>query len=245
VLLGASNLTFGLRTVVAAARARLGAPLDVLSAQGCGRSYRSRQSLLGRTLVSIDACGLWRALAERPKLPTYALLTDFGNDLGYGSRAEQVEPWIARALDRLQPFDAQIVVTGLPLASLQRMPAWEFGLWARVLFPLRRIERTRLLVEAEDLERRIVELARTRGLARVEPQLAWYGRDPIHVARAHRAAAWGAYVAGWKCAPHAGATSPLRIRGRAWYEQVRVFGVERGRAQPSAGCADGSMISLY
>lgn len=247
VLLGASNLSGGLRTVVDAARARLGGPLDVLAAPGKGRSYALESRFATRALPGIDACGLWRELERRAPLPTYALATDLGNDLAFGARAVQIEAWLARVLDRLQARAAEVVVTRPPLATLLAVPAWEFRLWAALFFPLRTIERELLLAQAQELDERVVALAQARGLVLLAPDPSWYGRDPIHIARAHRAAAWSTYAAGWKRipTPDARPAPPARLDGRLWYERVRILGFECGRAQPCARLDDGTTLSLY
>src|SRR5690606_17242178 len=71
VMLGASNLTRGVSTVLATAQAYWGAnPVDALFALGHGRSYGITTNVLGRILSSIRDCGLWKALDDRPSAPT-------------------------------------------------------------------------------------------------------------------------------------------------------------------------------
>jgi hypothetical protein len=94
VLLGASNLTRGISTVVESAQQIWGGPLDVCCALGHGRSYGWTSNFLGRSLPGIVGCGLWPALESRPKLPTAALITDIGNDLMYGAPVQQVLLWV-------------------------------------------------------------------------------------------------------------------------------------------------------
>jgi hypothetical protein len=64
VLLGASNLTRGISTVIETARLTLGSPLDVYAALGHGRSYGTRSSILfgARALPGIVESDLWDAL---------------------------------------------------------------------------------------------------------------------------------------------------------------------------------------
>src|SRR5690242_2621175 len=73
VLLGASNLTRAIATVLETALGVWGGPLDVLAALGNGRSYGLRKAWLWRELPGIAGCGLWDAWERRPPAPTAAL----------------------------------------------------------------------------------------------------------------------------------------------------------------------------
>jgi hypothetical protein len=245
VLLGASNLAIGLNAAASAARSRLGAPLEVFAAAGRGRSYGQVSRFLGRVLPGIDACGLWRALDASPAAPTYALVTDLGNDLAFGASAEQVQGWLEVSLARLAAHGAQTVITGLPLATVERISPVAFRFWAKLLFPWHAIERSRLLEQARELEARLEKLASERGLAKVDPQLEWYGRDPIHVRSARRAEAWRRYVSPWSGAESVEPHARVKFDGWPWYEQVRLFGFECGRAQPCARFEGHSSLRVF
>ncbi|HEY2881946.1 MAG TPA: hypothetical protein VGJ15_05920, partial [Pirellulales bacterium] len=78
VLLGASNLTRGISTIVETAHNLWGPRLEILVASGHGRSYGLKSVFLGRALPAIIHCGLWEALAERRNVPTVAMITDIG-----------------------------------------------------------------------------------------------------------------------------------------------------------------------
>lgn len=245
MLLGASNLAGGLRELAGVARARSGARVEIFAAAGNGRSYGQLSHFLGRVLPGIDACGLWPALDASTRARTVALVTDLGNDLAFGASAEQVQRWLEIALDRLARHDAQVVVTGLPLESVERMPPWEFRLWASVLFPWHKIVRERVLEQARELDGRLAELARARGLAKVDPRLEWYGHDPIHVKRSARAVAWRTYTEPWGGDAGPEQAKTPKLDGRLWYEQVRVLGVPCGVSQPCARFDATSSLRLY
>ena len=68
-----------------------------------------------RTLPGILESGLWRQLESFAAAPTRALVTDVGNDILYGFSAEQTLAWVAEAVERLQKFTKDIVLTDLPL----------------------------------------------------------------------------------------------------------------------------------
>lgn len=244
VLLGASNLAMGLGLAVDAARAQLGGSVEVLAAPGRGRSYGTRSRFLVRELVGIGDCGLWSELARRTPAPTYFVATDLGNDLAFGSSAREVEAWVESALARLVERGARGVLTGLPLARLERLGPREFELFRRVIFPFHRLDRVRVLAEARELEERSKELARRLGLAHVRLEERWYGADPIHFSRGAREEVWRTLVAPWAVASAAPPASAARS-GWLWYERARVAGLSVGRAQPCARLADGTTFSLY
>ena len=81
VALGASDLTRGLPSLVAAARDRWGRDVEVVAA-------------LGRP--GILQSGLWDALDRLPRTATRAPVTDVGNDILYGF--ERVKPQTGTAL---------------------------------------------------------------------------------------------------------------------------------------------------
>ena len=89
VLLGASNLTRGISTAVETTRRAVGGPAEYFIAMGHGRSYGARSRVMGRGLPGITECGLWGALGDDHS-PTYALLTDVGNDVAYGASVDTI-----------------------------------------------------------------------------------------------------------------------------------------------------------
>ncbi len=85
ILLGASNLTLSLRLVTHLMQQRFSGPSEILAAVGHGRAYGSANQVLSRGLPGIVNSGLWPQLNSIGVLPTYALLTDIGNDILFGS----------------------------------------------------------------------------------------------------------------------------------------------------------------
>ncbi len=101
VLLGASNLTRGVSTVIETAAAYWGRPLEVFAALGHGRSYGAASSVMGRELPGIVQCGLWEDLRRQGAAATAALITDVGNDLLYGAPPEVIADWVQQCAERL------------------------------------------------------------------------------------------------------------------------------------------------
>jgi hypothetical protein len=244
VLLGASNLTFAFSRVIAAARGRAGGPLAVLGAVGHGRSYGRWSNVFGRGLPGIVECGLWDALAAGEG-QTMALLTDVGNDIGYGESAADVAGWVETCLDRLERVGARVALTLLPAANIARLGPLRFRLTGGLLYPGRPLRRDRVLAEVAELDARLRALATARGCRLVVPRPEWYGADAIHIRRRALEAAWDEQLgACWDGASAGGADAGPRLRGLAPACRT-VLGVEVRRPQPCAVLGDGTSVALY
>jgi hypothetical protein len=249
ILLGASNVTLGLSTVIATAQQAWGSPLDIMAAIGHGRSYGAASTVLGRTLPGIVQCGLWEDLSRRPPLPTAALVTDIGNDVIYGRRVEVILRWVQTCLERLQQVADRLVVTRLPLAVLQRTPDWRLRLLISLFFPSSRFDHAQALAKARVLDHELLACAARYRAHIVQPQCAWYTWDPIHIARASRPVAWQNYLASWCDGEF---FSPARKSFSRWLATAQArplrwkrFGVERHCEQPTVRLSDGTTLSLY
>jgi hypothetical protein len=273
VLLGASNVRRGLDVALDTARRVLGGPLDVFAAYGLGRSYGQRRSVLGRALPGIAECGLWQALGRKPSVPTTALVTDVGNDLLYDVPVPDIAAWVGQCLDRLFEARVRVVMTPLPLCSITTLSTARFLAMRSILFPRCRFSLATVRERALDLDERLRQLARERGVVLAEHKPEWYRFDPIHVRRRYLARAWEELLSGWtEAAPlevgvrRAGFSPFLVDHGlkpalrtphpwgalRRWLylqrlppERHWLFGRERGHAQPAAVLADGTTLSVY
>ncbi|MEX0711077.1 MAG: hypothetical protein WD278_01930 [Pirellulales bacterium] len=249
VLLGASNLTRGISTVVETASLTWGRPLDVLAAMGHGRSYGQRSTVLGRGLPGIVECGLWRALADRPRGPAAALLTDVGNDLFYEVPVERIASWVETCLERLARIEARIVMTRMPVANLETVAPWQFRLMRALFFPMCRLAFDEVARRALALDERLCRLAREHGCCLVEHRAEWYGLDPIHIKLGHSPAAWCELLGSWA---QQALPAPASSSFSRWFylrllapELRWWFGIPRRSAQPSGLLPDGTTISLY
>jgi hypothetical protein len=262
ILLGASNLSRGLAIAVDEARAALAAPLELLAAPGRGRSYKLESRFLGRVLPGILDSGLWTALEEAPPRPTWALLTDVGNDLAFGVESARILEWVGESLDRVERARGRAVesdppgergrtaITTLPLFNFEGLAPWKFAFWSRLFFPGRGLERERLLERARELDAGLRELARTRGLALVEARPEWYGADPIHVKLARRRDAWRGAFRAWGDGPAVpGSGGLLGLTGLESQllppQRRRLLGLERVHRQPCRRLRDGTSLALY
>src|SRR5262245_54451258 len=111
ILLGASNLVRSISTVVETAREIWHEPIEIMAAIGHGRSYGQDSRMLGRKISGIFPCALWKDLQTRAPLPTVALVTDVGNDLGYGVDVDELTSWVDGCLDHLDRASATTIVT--------------------------------------------------------------------------------------------------------------------------------------
>ncbi len=241
VLLGASNLKISLPLVLDLVRRRAEGPVEALAACGHGRSYGTwSRFLFVRHLPGIVRCGLWGELAGRPPLPTFALVTDVGNDLVYGASVDEIAGWVEACLDRLGP-GTETVMTLLPLARLERLSFSQARLAAALLFPGRPALWPALLDRARALDERLRGAGRERGARLIEPAAEWYGLDPIHLRRRARRDAWSRILPE-PAGPVSKAGLPLPRLGAA---ESRLFGVTLRRPQPAVRLADGSTVSLF
>lgn len=247
VVLGASNVTRGFDALVARVRGAHRGPVEILAAHGCGRSFGLESRFLWvRELVSIDACGLWSALAER-STPTHALVCDIGNDLAYGVPPATVAGWVERAVDRLLEAGARVVVAGLPLSSLDRLGPVRFEVTRALFFPGRSIELKAMVEAAHDLNERLSISMRSRTVQFVAPKPQWFGLDPVHVRPSAVGEAWSTYLEalGLTRNPRHPALGE-RLRSLRRRPAIRHFaGFEQRRAQPCLRFDDGTSVSEY
>lgn len=249
VLLGASNIARSLATVIANAEQVLGEPLDILAAFGHGRSYGQASCVLGRTLPGITECGLWPALAARPPLPTYALLTDIGNDLLYDVPVPRIVTWIETCLVQLSTRQTRIIITELPLKNLEKLSDNRFTLLRTLLFPRSRRTLASTQRDAEQLNSAVVQLAERFAAQLLPHRTEWYGFDPIHLRLRHWPAAWHCYMQPWRndhpTTPASGTlTRWIYLRALPPAERL-LFGMRQTCPQPAGHLANGTRLAFY
>ncbi len=251
VLLGASNLTRALARVVATARCYCGGPIEILTALGHGRAYCNPSLLLGRGLSSIHDCRLWETLHGLPQAPTRALLTDVGNDLLLGSRAESIASSVRGCIERLQAKDARVTVTSLPVGNLDTLSPRRFLFFRRLFFPRCQLTLAEVAAETVELNARLQQMASELELTIVDLRPEWYGLDPIHIKTRYWSLAWGDILAPFYVGDQQRPTVPrpplahwpyLRLRRP---DEYTLFGIRRGKKQPHGRFADGTTISFF
>ncbi|WP_144995906.1 SGNH/GDSL hydrolase family protein [Polystyrenella longa] len=206
IVLGASNVAISLSRLVHSIRKSIPAerPLNLLIAGGHGRSYGMTSRVLARSLPGIRNCGIWDALEtirqQEPRnssLRPKALLTDVGNDLIYGVAVERLVGWVETCLERLQKYQADIVMTGIPLQSLARLSPLRYTMTQKMFFPTNSSEHGKMVGQATELNEQL-ELLAEKYHAAFEPQPGdWFGFDPIHFRGRQRPFIWQKLCQHW------------------------------------------------
>ena len=246
VLIGASNMTRGLGVLSRLTAETWGAPLDLLTAVGLGRSYGARSRVLGRSLPAVLECGLWPALEARGPGPMVAVLGDVGNDLLYGFDTDTILGWVETCALRLRAHGARLLLTSLPPAAGE-ISRTRFLLFRNLLFPWSRLRFEGLPQAVAALNAALRELASRQGAAYMELRREWYGFDPIHIRLRQSRGAWGEILSALgpvPACPPVGLARSLRTY-HLFAEQQWLFGREVRRAQPCVREPDGSTLSLY
>lgn len=181
ILLGASNLTLSLRLVTHLMQQRLNGPSEILAAVGHGRAYGLANQVLLRGLPGINASGLWPQLNSVGVLPTYALLTDIGNDILFGSNPEQILRSVVWCVEQLQMQSAKIVVTNLPMASIEDLSERRYTFYRNIFYPFCRLPRSETVSRVRAVHQGLIDLASHRNFTLYEQEPVWFGPDGIHV----------------------------------------------------------------
>lgn len=251
VLLGASNLTLSLNLITRLIQQKFGHPSDVLVAAGHGRSYGHYSQVLIRSLPGITSCNLWPHLESTNKMPTFAFLTDIGNDIPFGYEPGQLLEWIDFCIEKLQRQDARIVVTNLPMELIETLSERHFKVVRTLFFPFSRLTREELLERAHVVHQGLEEMASKMKFKLYEPNPCWFGPDIIHVLYWKRKEFYGGIID-----PIPDSVDVCKqfgnrpIRLSAWKQRPRfackkLLGWERRHPQPSGLLTDGTTISMY
>ena len=251
-MLGASNVTLSFPRFWHGLRRAFAEPLELFAAHGHGRSFGMWTRIGPRELPGIVQCRLWHDLAKMPPSDNVplALITDIGNDILYGADPQQIAEWIETCLQRLRELKANIVLTQLPVASALTLSPARFQFFRRAFFPGSRLNLEVVVDRAKQLNQLVLKLGRKFDVPTPELRGEWYGVDPIHIMRRHRAAAWSELLSPWfDPSPSAtfDAVSPTKSL-RLWRQRPnerRWFGRVQSGIQPTLRETCGSSLSLY
>jgi hypothetical protein len=257
VVLGASNVTLGFPRIVAEARRLFPGRVQIFAAHGHGRSYGRSSWAPFRTLPGLRECGLWEAFrsvreasrATGQQVPLYALLTDIGNDLVFGSSPERIDQWVNECISRLQAENARITIGRLPVFALKRLGRMRFAATRSFFFPKSPLTYERMLEDVPRLDALISARTSEVGAKSFIPRPEWYGFDPIHIRALSRSTAWNEILRRWFGEGPIEAQRPAAgMRRRHWLlapAERTIWGAKRTRAQPAFRWQDGSGIWLY
>jgi len=251
VLLGASNLTLSLNLVTRLIQDRCGRPSEVLIAAGHGRSYGHYSQVLVRGLPGITSCNLWAQLESGIKLPTYAFLTDIGNDLPYGHTPEKLLEWVSWCVDQLMRQETRIVMTNIPIVLIESLSDWHFKIIRSIFFPFSRLSRNDLVARAKVVHQGLEEMATDMKFQLYEQDPGWFGPDIVHVLYWKRKAVYQNFFNQFQVCDDKGKKDGYpRPQLAGWRQHPRfackkLLGRERRHPQPSARLDDGTTISMY
>ena len=251
LLLGASNLTLSLRTVIDLVQQRCGGPCDVKVAAGHGRSYGVTSQVLIRGLPGITDCALWPRLDAVEHLPSYAVLTDIGNDIPYGIDPRRLLNWVNWCIDRIQEHTAQIVMSNLPIATIESLSEAHYRIIRSVFFPFCRLSLRDVVERANIVHQGLADIAGDRRVILVESESEWFGPDAIHVIPWKRKAYYSRVCGRLQAADvdslngRDPGRTPLTWLRRPRFEQMTLLGRQRCQPQPSGRLSDGSLVSLF
>ncbi|SFN00466.1 hypothetical protein [Nitrosomonas communis] len=251
VLLGASNLTLSLRLVIQQIQHHCGGPSEVLAAAGHGRSYGQSSQVLIRELPGIIACDLWSQLEASDARPTYAFLTDIGNDVLYGFLPHQILQWVTWCVEQLQKHSAHIVMTNLPIVSIESLPEWRYQLFRNLFYPSCQLSRNEAVERARVVHQGLIELAAHKQFMLCGQKPEWMSMDGIHYVYWKRRVLYQHICAHFSASrDQADFAGTKKLFSQNWQQRPRfayqkVFGKERHCPQPSGLLADRTMVSLY
>ncbi len=195
VIIGASNVTLSLPVIWSTLRRSLNEPFRLIVTAGHGRSFGLPSTVVGRTLPSILECGLWEQLDRLDdSSPIHAVVTDVGNDLLYGAESAEISGWVNDAVNRLRIRTPNILLTGLPIDSLQSLSARRFEFFRRLMFPQSTLTFENALAQGNALHHQLLNADDDGTISTITPESRWYGFDPIHIRRRCRRAAWERYL---------------------------------------------------
>lgn len=194
VIIGASNVTLSLPIIWSTLRRSLSEPFRLIVAAGHGRSFGIPNTVMNRTLPGILECGLWKTLDKLDDSTSiHAILTDVGNDLLYGINAAQTMSWVNETVDRLSHQSQNILITGLPIDSLNGLSKRRFDFFRGILFPNSTLTLDKALNEGQELHNQLLTFGNDQ-FSNATPEASWYGLDPIHIRRRCRREAWERYL---------------------------------------------------
>ncbi len=244
-LLGASNLTMSHRLIVQLLQQRCGSPSEVFVAAGHGRSYGQFSQVLMRGLPGIINCGMWAQLESSEGLPAYAFLTDIGNDIPYEYTPEQILAWVGECVERLQHHSVHIVMTNLPMTSIESLSERRYNFFRNLLYPFCRLSRDEVVDRARAVHRGLIVMASRQNFELCELEPDWFGFDGIHVRYCKRRLFYQQLFARFPVINNAQKPVVGAWKQRPQFAYQTMWGRERYCQQPSGWLADGTRVAMY
>lgn len=225
VILGASNVTYGLGTYVSSLTASFDSGVRLWIAHGHGRSFGRKSSAFVRRLEGHVQSRLWTAWDTHADQSSarFALITDVGNDLLYGASVPTILGWVETCLRRLKAKGCEVTIATPPVDAIQSLSRLRYTATAKMFFPKTAVSWDQMQQAVLELDSGLKILAAEGGAAIVEPQPNWYGFDPIHIRRSRRAEAIADLLSRWPSGP------PVSVRTARPWKTLHLW--QRGPAQ--------------
>ena len=213
LVLGASNVRRGWRPLLQVANDRLSDRFDAHLVMGHGRSLGSPTSFFGTRFTPLLRSVAWDYLERRRKIdapPVKVFITDIGNDVLYGESAQQIVAWVEESVQRASALADHVVVTRLPLFSIEQMTKWRYLVARTLIWPSSQVSYSQAVTAVREIDAAIADCNRPPHVRVVSPDRSWYGLDPVHVRRRSLRDAWATYLESWS--NDAGASSSMHDR---------------------------------
>lgn len=217
VILGASNVTYGLGVYVGTLKASFTQGGRFYIGDGHGRSYGRRSRALFRQLDGHAESPLWSIWNDvaTESAPRYGLITDVGNDLIYGASVPTIMGWVEQCVRRLKSRGFEVTISTPPVHAIERLSRWRYETTSRMFFPKNAVSWDQMKASVRDLDVALRVLAEENNTALVHPSPHWYGFDPIHVRKRFRREAVASLLSAWPTGPEivARTVNPLATLG--------------------------------
>lgn len=189
LMIGASNVRRGLLCWMKIAMEMLPRPIDFIVVAGHGRSYGVRNNVIGWSLPGISNLDWSSHWSIADSTARYAILTDVGNDIMYGSEVNVLLRWVSTCIESISIADRAMIV-GLPIERAKRVRRGQFELFRKIFFKKSLVTLEDVLERASEVDEALRESAARARLKWFQPLTSWYGWDPIHIQRRLHQEAW-------------------------------------------------------
>lgn len=195
VILGASNVYHSLPWLLSRLAAR--GTHELFLACGPGRSYGMTAGNLIARYPGIREAALFNHLEPAQRgARLKVVVADVGNDLIYEQTPEKVSRWVEEVIMKFEALGAEISWVELPYESLKQISAPLFYAFRSLYYWHSDIDKTTMLGRVEELQERLYQLSRDRGIEILPVSNDWFTVDRFHLKARHFGTAWNRWLGG-------------------------------------------------
>jgi len=158
---------------------------------------------------------------------------------------------VSWCVSRLLKQGAHIVITNIPLESIEAISEWRYKMLRPALFPSCQLTRREVIERARSVYHGLVKMASSKNFELFEPSPDWFGADAIHV-RYWKHKAFCQCISEYffassrtQCPVTSNAPWFLKWKQRPSFAYKKVMGWEWRTQQPGGQLADGTLVSMY